>query len=224
MGPASLRLGVVLARHVNPQSASPQLEEGLARRIASVVNGLSEREDAYRTEIRDVFRNGTYKPTGRAKPASEYLLRAAAEGSFPRINTLVDCCNYLSLQSLLPISIWDVQKAESESFVFRLGREDESYVFNTSGQSISLKDLIVGCSVLPNGDDRPIINGVKDSMGTKTSDESLVVAAAIYAPLHDGPTASLEDVCTTFVEILSGTASEATATYRIVESGATVQF
>ena len=222
-GPDRLRLGIVLAQGINPVTASPALDRGIVTRLAQLQGGLTDSEDAYRTEIRDVFRNGSYKPTGRAKPASEYLLRAAAEDNFPRINTVVDCCNYLSMLSLLPISIWDVEKAASSSFVFRLGREDESYIFNTAGQSISLKDLIVGCALLPNGADRPIINGVKDSMGTKTSDESLVVAAAIYAPLHDGPTISLEKVCSMFVNILSETASGANAVYTIVPPGATAQ-
>ena len=218
-----MRLGIVLAQGINPVASSPALDRGIATRLAQLQGGLTESEDAYRTEIRDVFRNGTYKPTGSAKPASEYLLRAAAENQFPRINTIVDCCNYLSMLSLLPISIWDVEKAASTSFVFRLGREDESYIFNTAGQSISLRDLIVGCSTFSDGVERPIINGVKDSMGTKTSDESLVVAAVIYAPLQDGPTYSLEKVCSMFVDILSETASEAKAVFTIVSPGATVQ-
>ncbi|NQV73120.1 hypothetical protein HQ496_08355 [bacterium] len=223
-GPDRLRLGIVLAQGISPVAASPTLDQGIATRLAELQGGLTEPEDAYRTEIRDVFRNGSYKPTGRAKPASEYLLRAAAENQFPRINTVVDCCNYLSMLSLLPISIWDVEKAASDSFVFRLGREDESYIFNTAGQSISLKDLIVGCARFPDGADRPIINGVKDSMGTKTSDESLVVAAAIYAPLHDGPTLTLDKVCSMFVDILSETASGAKAVFTILPPGAIVQF
>lgn len=222
-GPASLRLGIVLAQRVNPLANSPSLDTGLAKRIERVQSGLTEAEDTYRTDIRDVFRNGSYKPTGRAKPASEYLIRAATEGTFPRINTLVDCCNYLSLSSLLPISIWDVQKAGSDVFVFRLGQEDESYTFNTSGQSIGLKDLIVGCARLADGTERPIINGVKDSMGTKTADDSLIVAAAIYAPCHDGPSMTLEEVCQAFVDILSSTATDASATFHVLDSGSSVK-
>ena len=104
-GPDRLRLGIVLAQGINPVAASPALDRGIVTRLAQLQGGLTDSEDAYRTEIRDVFRNGSYKPTGRAKPASEYLLRAAAEDNFPRINTVVDCCNYLSMLSLHNVTI-----------------------------------------------------------------------------------------------------------------------
>ena len=223
--PPSLRLGLVVAQGVNPLAPSGRLDIELSERLHGVLSGgLSPQEDTYRSEIRDIFRNGSYKPTGRSKPASEYLLRAASEGTFPRINTLVDCCNYLSLSSLLPISIWDVEKAGTESFEFRLGRADESYIFNASGHAIMLKDLVVGCATFPDLSSRPIINGVKDSMGTKTDDGSLVVAAAVYAPMHDGPERSLEWVCSTFVDILCGTAPSASASFQIISSDATAHF
>ena len=38
---------------------------------------------ALKAAVRDLLRFGAYKPTGRGKPASEYLLNAAAEGTVP---------------------------------------------------------------------------------------------------------------------------------------------
>ncbi len=35
------------------------------------------REEETRRAVRDLLRHGGYKPTGRGKPASEYLVRAA---------------------------------------------------------------------------------------------------------------------------------------------------
>ncbi|MDA0875652.1 MAG: hypothetical protein O3C45_11415 [Bacteroidetes bacterium] len=161
-GPATLRLGLVVASGVRPQTPVPSMEDTLSQRLAQLSGGLSEAEEAHRGAIRDVFRNGKYKPTGRAKPASEYLLRVASEGSFPRINTLVDICNTLSVASLLPISIWDLDRAGTDRFMFRLGAVDETYVFNATGQEIALADLIMGCAVREDCASEPIVNAVKD--------------------------------------------------------------
>ena len=222
-GPPQLRLGVLFVQNVCPTAKSEVLEAGLLNRLNSLESGLSEKEDAFRAGVRDVFRNGSYKPTGRAKPASEYLLRAASESRFPRINTLVDTCNFLSVSCLLPISIWDTDKAESDVVEFRLGMEKEEYVFNQADQRIQLKDLIVGC-VVENDRSRPIINAVKDSMSTKTSDSTSNVAAVIYAPETEGPLMELQEACTLFVRILSETHPDAAGQWAILSSGDSVQF
>ena len=41
-----------------------------------------QREESLRSAVRDMLRHGGYKPTGRGKPASEYLVRAANEDRF----------------------------------------------------------------------------------------------------------------------------------------------
>src|SRR6188768_3883643 len=56
-------------------------------------------DDAVRESVRALLRHGGYKPTGRGKPASEYLVRAAAEGKLAAINPAVDACNVASLHS-----------------------------------------------------------------------------------------------------------------------------
>ena len=60
--------------------------ESCARAVAA---RDSERSGARRASVRDMLRFGAYKPTGRGKPASEYLLNAAAEGHFPFISAAV---------------------------------------------------------------------------------------------------------------------------------------
>ena len=55
--------------------------------------------DDVRTAIRDLLRHGGFKPTGRSKPASEYLLKAVREGLLTPINLAVDACNVVSLHS-----------------------------------------------------------------------------------------------------------------------------
>lgn len=129
--------------------------------------------------VRDMLRHGTYRPTGRAKPASEYLLNAAAEGQFPFISNLVDINNLVSLESLLPISLVDVDKAGTERFAVRFGREGEEYVFNPSGQVLSLRDLLL---VARAPSDEPCATPVKDSQATKTDEGTRDVLGVLYAP------------------------------------------
>lgn len=222
-GPDGLRLGLVVADGVETEAGVDALEERLKRRLADLADGLDDARDAYRTRVRDVFRNGRYKPTGRGKPASEYLLKVAAEADFPRINTLVDICNTLSISSLLPISIWDLDRAGTDRFEFRLGAVDESYVFNTSGQEIALEDLIVGCRMLPGQPSEPIVNAVKDSQATKTNASTRRVAAAIYAPIEDGPDLSLEQTCLLFEELLAATGPSCRTAHAILVPGQSVE-
>src|SRR5512141_1732266 len=68
-------------------------------------------EEPVRAAIRDLLRHGGYKPTGRGKPASEYLVRAAAEGKLTPINAAVDVGNVVSLHAGLPISVVDLDRA-----------------------------------------------------------------------------------------------------------------
>jgi DNA/RNA-binding domain of Phe-tRNA-synthetase-like protein len=145
-------------------------------------NSDSERR---RGASRDMLRKGRFKPTGRSKPANEYLLRTVTENGadgFPRINPVVDVANLFSLVHQTPLSLWDVDRSKSESFNFRYGLPGEQYVFNTAGQTIALEDLPVGCAILPSVQpDQPIVNPVKDSMATKTDELSRNFGIAVYA-------------------------------------------
>src|SRR5437868_2189912 len=50
-------------------------------------------DDKVREAVRGLLRQGGFKPTGRSKPASEYLIKAAREKTLPPINPCVDVCN-----------------------------------------------------------------------------------------------------------------------------------
>lgn len=112
--------------------------------------------------IRDLLRAGGYRPAGRGKPASEYLLRAAAEGTLSSVNLLVDVNNAVSLHSGLPVSVIDLSLSPPPRSI-RVGGPGESYVFNKSGQTIAVEGLIC----LYDGEG-PCANAVKDSQRTKT--------------------------------------------------------
>jgi DNA/RNA-binding domain of Phe-tRNA-synthetase-like protein len=119
-------------------------------------------DDGVRGRVRDLLRHGGYKPTGRGKPAAEYLLRAASDGALGPINLAVDACNVVSLHSGLPISVIDLERATAPLRV-SVAAAGESYVFNASGQTIDLSGLL--CLSDASG---PSANGVKDAQRTKT--------------------------------------------------------
>lgn len=142
--------------------------------------------------LRSLLRYGNYKPAGRAKPSSEYLLQALLEDDFPQVNYFVDSINVVSLVSAYPISIIDLDKA-GEELLIRRGLEGESYVFNQGGQSINLKDLLCVCR---KSGERwlPTANPVRDSMATKLFPGATRALAFIYAPV--GPEGhDLEAAC-----------------------------
>lgn len=121
-------------------------------------------DDAVRAAVRDLLRHGGFKPTGRSKPASEYLIRAVSEGALASINLAVDACNVASLHSGLPISVVDLDRAK-EPFSIAIAPQGTSYVFNASGQVIDLSGLVCLCDA-----DGPCANAVKDAQRTKTND------------------------------------------------------
>ena len=133
-----------------------------------------QRDETVRSAVRDLLRHGGYKPTGRGKPASEYLVRAATEGALGSINAAVDVCNAVSLHSALPISVVDLDRARSP---FRIGvaPAGASYVFNASGQEIDLSGLL--CLFDADG---PCANAVRDAQRTKTRDETLATLSVVW--------------------------------------------
>ncbi len=196
-----IKIGIVSAGVDQLPSVHTLLESRLEPLLETRKTALTVREDDFRKACRDMMRIGNYKPTGRGKPASEYLLKTAADGRFPRINTVVDINNYISLKYLVPISLWDTDKIEAGSWLFRTGKETESFVFNASGQTIGLHDLITGFAV-QNGKETPIVTPIKDCQKTKTDVSTTKIMAAVYYPAHWHETPRLNTILDEFNELL----------------------
>jgi DNA/RNA-binding domain of Phe-tRNA-synthetase-like protein len=130
--------------------------------------------DTVREAVRSLLRQGGFKPTGRSKPASEYLLKAVAQGELSSINLAVDACNAVSLHSGLPISVVDLEKA-SDPFQIAIPPAGTNYVFNASGQVIDVAGLI--CLHDANG---PCANAVKDAQRTKTDSATRRTLSVIW--------------------------------------------
>lgn len=204
----ALVAGLVVARGCRVEPAGP----GLAQALDSAIAAAAARTDLEPStkQVRDLLRHGKYKPTGRGKPASEYLVNAAKEGRFPRINNLVDACNLVSVESLLPISLVDLRRAGTDRFQLRRGRAGEAYVFNSAGQTIELEDLLL-VAKLP--EDLACANPVKDSMATKLDAAAEDVLGVLYAPL--ALAAGLEVATARFAQVLKDQVGAARVSHHV---------
>jgi DNA/RNA-binding domain of Phe-tRNA-synthetase-like protein len=168
-----LDLGLLLAEFPAALGSSPS-PDWLVALLRREAEAPLSADDATRQAVRDLLRHGGYRPAGRGKPASEFLLRAADEGTLGSINLAVDLCNVVSLHSGLPISVVDLDLATAPLRVDIAGAED-AYVFNASGQEIRLAGLL--CLFDAHG---PCANAVKDSQRTKTSATTRNTLALIW--------------------------------------------
>jgi DNA/RNA-binding domain of Phe-tRNA-synthetase-like protein len=179
-----LEVGAFVTRFVQPLAQLPPFTPHIAAPPAI--------SDAERTAIRALLRHGGFKPSGRSKPASEYLQAAHAESRFPTINPAVDACNIASLRWGLPLSLIDLDRVAGTQLRIAICPPETSYVFNPSGQTIDASGLLAVFD-----DEGPTGTPVKDAQRTKT---------------HDGTTRTLAVVWGT--NALPGRTREATQWYR----------
>jgi DNA/RNA-binding domain of Phe-tRNA-synthetase-like protein len=206
--------GVVVARGVTvgptPAGLGERLDELVGRRA-----GEAEFPPAAVKEgVRAMLRRGGFKPSGRNKPASEYLAQAAREGRFPRINNLVDINNLLSLESGLPISLLDAE-AVGERVVLRYGAQGEKYVFNSAGQEIDLKGLVCVCRA-EEGASVPMGNAIKDSMAGKLKEGTREVIGVVYATREAASVEEVERLVREFGDLLKRFGGAAAVETRVV--------
>ncbi len=76
---------------------------------------------------RALYRQFGTDPT-KVRPSSEALLRRLKKGEpFPRVNSLVDVANAMSVQLQVPVGLYDLEKIRGDELVLRLGTEGEMY-------------------------------------------------------------------------------------------------
>ena len=144
-------------------------------------------QDATREAVRALLRAGGFKPSGRSKPAAEYLLAAVPEGRLGSINLAVDACNVASFHSGLPISVVDLDRLAGQEQIgsgagglrialqISVAPEGSRYVFNASGQELDAGRLL--CLHDPEG---PCANAVKDAQRTKTGPATTRTLSVIW--------------------------------------------
>jgi DNA/RNA-binding domain of Phe-tRNA-synthetase-like protein len=198
--PCPVRVALVWGSRMPACPASTAMPDFLQRMLDRVRFGEQLVSPERKAAVRDMLRHGAYKPTGRGKPASEYLVSAAQAGGFPLVNGPVDVNNAVSLQWGYPASIFDAARTGGE-LLLRRGASGESYRFNASGQTIELEDLLCVCRKV-DGAWKPCGNPVKDSMDTKTSLSTTAVIAVLFAPSGE-EARHLEEAAQVFRNLLS---------------------
>ncbi|HYM67928.1 MAG TPA: phenylalanine--tRNA ligase beta subunit-related protein, partial [Patescibacteria group bacterium] len=128
---------------------------------------------------RELYRRFGVDPT-RVRPSSEALLRRLKKGdSLPRINSLVDVANAMSVQLQVPGGLYDLDKVAGDELVVRLGTEGESYVgigkerVNVAGR-ICVADAMGPCG-----------NPSSDSARTMITTETERAAWIYFLPVED---------------------------------------
>lgn len=128
-----------------------------------------------------MFRRIGLDPT-RTRPSSEALLRRVRKGdSLPRINRLVDICNWCSLEFQLPYGLYDVATL-APPVTLRIGRAGESY------PGIR-KDVVHVADRLTLADQAgPFGNPTSDSARAMVTEATGAVLAVVFAPAETTPT------------------------------------
>lgn len=188
----SARIGIAQIEAIHRWQAHPAFEKWFADQLEIAKDRVSDSTwNARRESVREMLRTAHFKPTGRSKPAQEYLLRCLLEPPFPRVNIPVDCLNLFSVTHGIPISLLRRDRF-LDSVNIRLGRESEQYVFNRAGQALDLHGLLCVCGGL--SADQPLGSPVKDSMEGKVDDPSQDMIAFLYGPSKYFQQSELDDM------------------------------
>jgi len=185
-----LTVGLVEADGIKIGPSEEELVTWCSAHVEQVRVEGPEGGESRRQAVRKLLRLGGFKPSGRNKPAHEYLLRTAQDdGQWPSILNVVDVLNVISLRSGLPISLVAPLRL-GEPLSIRYGRPGESFVFNPSGQALDVSGLITVCQSTKN-DSQPVGSPVKDSQFAKVTLQDSRALACIYAPQDVVPQAAL---------------------------------
>ena len=108
-----------LARRRDRRRARRRLDAPLAAAEAAVAHQPARRRS---TAVRTMYKRVGLDPT-KTRPSSEALLRRVRKGDpLPRINSMVDVCNWCSLEFQLPYGLYDAAHIEGD-VELRLGRD-----------------------------------------------------------------------------------------------------
>jgi DNA/RNA-binding domain of Phe-tRNA-synthetase-like protein len=117
-----VRPGVLWLEGATVVEREPRLVAPLAAAEAAVRMHPPEEIAAVRT----MYKRVGLDPT-KTRPSSEALLRRVRRGDqLPRINSMVDVCNWCSLEFQLPYGLYDAAHLNGD-VELRLGRDGEAY-------------------------------------------------------------------------------------------------
>jgi DNA/RNA-binding domain of Phe-tRNA-synthetase-like protein len=141
------------------------------------------------TAVRSMYRRTGLDPTKR-RPSSEALLRRVRKGEgLPRINSLVDVCNWCSLEFQLPYGLYDLDCVDGDA-TLRLGHEGECY------PGIRKDEVHVGGRITLADARGPFGNPSSDSARTMVTESAKRALMIVFAPA-EVPRPRLEQVLET---------------------------
>lgn len=127
--------------------------------------------------VRAMYKRVGIDPTKR-RPSSEALLRRVRKGEpLPRINSMVDVCNWCSLECQLPYGLYDADRIEGD-VVLRLGVEGESYA------GIRKDEVHVGGRITLADRLGPFGNPTSDSARTMVTTATRRGLVVVFAPIE----------------------------------------
>ena len=167
-----VRPGVLWLEGAAVVEREPHLDPVLAAAEAAV--RANPPEDA--AAVRTMYKRVGLDPT-KTRPSSEALLRRVRKGdSLPRINSMVDVCNWCSLELQLPYGLYDLANVEGESVEMRLGRDGESYA------GIRKDEVNVARRICLADARGPFGNPTSDSARTMVTVATTSALVVIFAP------------------------------------------
>jgi DNA/RNA-binding domain of Phe-tRNA-synthetase-like protein len=173
---AVVRSGVLWLEGASVVERDPRLDGRLAAAEAAVRVNPPEEIAAVRT----MYKRVGIDPTKR-RPSSEALLRRVRKGdSLPRINSMVDVCNWCSLEFQLPYGLYDAAHIEGD-VVLRLGVEGESY------PGIRKEDVHVAGRITLADSRGPFGNPSSDSARTMVTPATTTALVVVFAPREIDP-------------------------------------
>lgn len=127
------------------------------------------------TAVRTMYKRVGIDPT-KTRPSSEALLRRVRKGdSLPRINSMVDVCNWCSFEFQLPYGLYDASNIQGD-VTLRIGRDGESY------PGIRKDDVHVGGRIALVDDAGPFGNPTSDSARTMVTTSTTRGLLVVFAP------------------------------------------
>ena len=127
------------------------------------------------TSVRTMYKRVGIDPT-KTRPSSEALLRRVRKGdTLPRINSMVDVCNWCSFEFQLPYGLYDAAHIEGD-VTLRIGLQGESY------PGIRKDDVHVGGRITLADAMGPFGNPTSDSARTMVTPATTRALVVVFAP------------------------------------------
>ena len=166
-----VRPGVLWLQGATVVDRDARLNAPLAAAEAAVRTSPPEEIAAVRT----MYKRVGLDPT-KTRPSSEALLRRVRRGDpLPRINSMVDVCNWCSLEFQLPYGLYDALRIEGD-VELRMGREGESY------PGIRKDEVNVGGRITLADATGAFGNPTSDSSRTMVTTATVSALLVVFAP------------------------------------------